>query len=93
LPSDLEGMPLSLLEAMSYGNCCLVSNIPECVEIIGDKAEVFKKGNVDDLTQKLQLLIDNPVGAIAFSFVVENGLKRIGKLIMVEYNQVRNFIK
>ena len=28
LPSDLEGMPLSLLEGMSYGNCCLVSNIP-----------------------------------------------------------------
>ena len=27
LPSDLEGMPLSLLEAMSYGNCCLVSDI------------------------------------------------------------------
>lgn len=25
LPSDLEGMPLSLLEAMSYGNCCLTS--------------------------------------------------------------------
>ena len=22
LPSDLEGMPLSLLEAMSYGNWC-----------------------------------------------------------------------
>ena len=32
LPSDLEGMPLSLLEAMSYGNCCLVSDIPECAE-------------------------------------------------------------
>ena len=30
LPSDLEGMPLSLLEAMSYGNCCVVSDIPEC---------------------------------------------------------------
>ena len=29
LPSDLEGMPLSLLEAMSYGCCCLTSDIPE----------------------------------------------------------------
>ena len=33
LPSDLEGMPLSLLEAMSYGNCCLVSNIDECASV------------------------------------------------------------
>ena len=37
LPSDLEGMPLSLLEAMSYGNCCLVSDIPECAEVVEDK--------------------------------------------------------
>ena len=42
LPSDLEGMPLSLLEAMSYGNCCLVSDIPECAEVVEDKALVFK---------------------------------------------------
>ena len=37
LPSDLEGMPLSLLEAMSYGNCCLVSDIPECAEVVEDQ--------------------------------------------------------
>lgn len=42
LPSDLEGMPLSLLEAMSYGNCCLVSNIPECTEVVEDRALIFK---------------------------------------------------
>lgn len=42
LPSDLEGMPLSLLEAMSYGNCCLVSDIPECTEVVEDKALIFK---------------------------------------------------
>lgn len=54
LPSDLEGMPLSLLEAMSYGNCCLVSDIPECAEIVEDKALIFKKANVDDLKEKLQ---------------------------------------
>lgn len=54
LPSDLEGMPLSLLEAMSYGNCCLVSDIPECTEVVNDKALIFKKSNVEDLKEKLQ---------------------------------------
>lgn len=54
LPSDLEGMPLSLLEAMSYGNCCLVSDIPECAEVIEDKALIFNKSDVNDLREKLQ---------------------------------------
>ena len=43
LPSDLEGMPLSLLEAMSYGNCCLVSDIPECAEVVEDKMNHFQE--------------------------------------------------
>ncbi len=60
LPSDLEGMPLSLLEAMSYGNCCLVSNIPECTEVVEDKALIFKKSNVEDLQEKLQDACDHP---------------------------------
>ena len=60
LPSDLEGMPLSLLEAMSYGNCCLVSDIPECAEVVEDKALVFKKSNVGDLQEKLQDVCDHP---------------------------------
>ena len=60
LPSDLEGMPLSLLEAMSYGNCCLVSDIPECAEVVEDKAVLFRKSDVDDLRQKLQTLCDQP---------------------------------
>lgn len=53
LPSDLEGMPLSLLEAMSYGNCCLVSDIPECTEVVDDKAVLFRKSDISDLRQKL----------------------------------------
>lgn len=36
LPSDVEGMPISLLEAMSYGNCCLVSDIAENMEVVKD---------------------------------------------------------
>lgn len=60
LPSDLEGMPLSLLEAMSYGNCCLVSSIEECTQVVEDHAVVFEKGNIEDLRDKLQALLDCP---------------------------------
>ncbi len=60
LPSDLEGMPLSLLEAMSYGNCCLTSDIPECAEVINEYGVTFKKGDVADLNRKLRLLLENP---------------------------------
>lgn len=59
LPSDLEGMPLSLLEAMSYGNCCLTSDIPECTEVVEDKALIFKKSDVDDLKNCLQDACDH----------------------------------
>lgn len=60
LPSDLEGMPLSLLEAMSYGNCCVVSDIAECAEVVEDKAVVFPKSNVEQLKERLQDLCDHP---------------------------------
>ena len=58
LPSDLEGMPLSLLEAMSYGNCCLVSDIEECTEVVEDKAVTFRRSDVDDLKMKLEELVN-----------------------------------
>jgi len=60
LPSDLEGMPLSLLEAMSYGNCCLVSDIPECTEVVENHAPVFPRGDVPALQDSLQRLCDDP---------------------------------
>lgn len=60
LPSDLEGMPLTLLEAMSYGNCCLTSDIAECTEVVEDKAVTFHKSDSEDLKKKIQRLVDNP---------------------------------
>lgn len=60
LPSDLEGMPLSLLEAMSYGNCCLTSDIPECCEVTEDHAVSFPKGNTAVLKERLQELCSHP---------------------------------
>jgi len=60
LPSDIEGMPLSLLEAMSYGNCCVTSDIPECAEVINECGVTFGKGNVEALAEKLQMLCNEP---------------------------------
>ena len=57
LPSNLEGMANALLEAMSYGNCCLISDIPENTEVVHEKAMWFKKGNAVDLQKKLQTLL------------------------------------
>ena len=59
LPSDLEGMPLSLMEAMSYGNCCLTSDIPECSQVTGECGFTFRKSDTEDLRSKLQFLCDN----------------------------------
>lgn len=79
LPSDLEGMPLSLLEAMSYGNCCLVSDIAECAEVVEDKAVVFEKSNVNALKNKLQELCDD-------AMLVENYKMMASEFVCEKYS-------
>jgi len=59
LPSDLEGMPLSLLEAMSYGNACLVSDIKECADVVEDYGVTFAAGDAKDLERQLNLLCND----------------------------------
>ena len=59
LPSNLEGMSISLLEAMSYGNAVVCSDIPENTAVCGDCAVAFKKADVDDLEKKLRLVLDD----------------------------------
>ena len=60
LPSDVEGMALTLLEAMSFGNCCLVSDIKENTEVVEEHAVSFRKGDVRDLKDKLSALLEDP---------------------------------
>lgn len=57
LPSEVEGMPLSLLEAMSYGCPCLASDIPENREVLEGHGFFFRKGDAADLTVKLAALL------------------------------------
>lgn len=59
LPSEMEGMPVSLLEAMSYGNCCLTSDIPENSEVILDCGETFHSGDVENLRLHLIELLSH----------------------------------
>ena len=60
LPSDLEGMSMSLLEAFAYGNAVLCSDIPENSLVATDRAEYFKKSNVEDLAEKMAYLLAQP---------------------------------
>ncbi len=60
LPSTLEGLPIALLEAMSYGNCCVASNIPENVEALEEYGYMFQNRNSEDLGRVLAELIEHP---------------------------------
>lgn len=53
LPSEVEGMALTLLEAMSYNVPVIVSDIPENTEVVGKKATTFKAGSAKSLKNKL----------------------------------------
>ncbi len=60
LPSKIEGLSLALLEAMSYGLCPLVSNIPENTDVVGSSGETFQVGDAADLARHLEGLIQDP---------------------------------
>lgn len=55
-PSDVEGLSVALLEAMSYGTLCLVSDIPENIEAVDCHGLHFRRGDTDDLAAKLGAL-------------------------------------
>ena len=57
LPSDVEGMPMSLLEAMAYGRCCVTSDIPECADVLAGNGVTFEKGGADSLRAALRDLL------------------------------------
>ena len=59
-PSEIEGLSIALLEAMSYGNACLVSDIPENLEAIGETGFNFISKNVEDLTKQMQKALSDP---------------------------------
>ncbi len=58
LPSDVEGLPLVLLEALGYGTPVLASDIPPNREVLGGLGRTFAAGSVDDLARRLKAALD-----------------------------------
>ena len=79
VPSDIEGMSISLLEALAYGNAVLCSDIPENTLVTEDKAIHFKKSDVADLHNKLQNMCDD-------NLCVENLKHGVDDFILEKYN-------
>jgi len=76
-PSEVEGLSIALLEAMSYGNLCVVSDIPENREALGDTGLSFRSRDIDDLRRVLTVALANPqqreeLGAQARRRVADN---------------------
>ena len=59
LPSTIEGLSNSLLEAMSYGKCVLTSDIPENKVIVEGHGFTFRTGDKEDLKVKLKRLLQD----------------------------------
>ncbi|MBA4369813.1 MAG: glycosyl transferase family 1 [Desulfobacterium sp.] len=78
LPSFHEGLPIALLEAMSYGLSVLVSDIPANLEVGLSQDRYFKCGDVGDLQQKMKILVEKQL--------TEVEKQKIQRQIKTDYN-------
>lgn len=59
-PSTSEGLPITILEAMSHGKCVLSSDIPENLELTLYHGKSFATGKTQDLAEGLAYLLEHP---------------------------------
>lgn len=87
LSSRAEGMPLSLLEAMSCGLMPIVTDVGACKDVVGDTGLIIEGGKISDKLSK----------ALIRAFENEQGSKNLGekarKRIIENYNLDTNFSK
>jgi glycosyltransferase involved in cell wall biosynthesis len=70
-PSQDEGLPITVLEATSYGRCCVATEIPAFSEVIDDGITgfLFPKDDKNSFVQKVANLLNTP----------QENLENIGK--------------
>ena len=76
-PSEIEGLSIGLIEAMSYGMQCVASDIPENREVIGEAGLMFRNKDTDDLQRVLDGSIRDAAGAVEMG---AKARRRVGAL-------------
>lgn len=80
LPSDLEGLPLVMLEAMKEGIPVIASDIPPHQQLIeADKGFLFQAGNFNSCVNSLKQALEQPG-------VREEMAKKAQKHVLANYN-------
>lgn len=96
LPSSHEGLPIALLEALSYGLPVLVSDIPSNLEVVDDTDRVFRMGNIEELSVKIRALSDVRLSASGREAIRLNCVRRynwteIAQKTSAAYEELVNF--
>ncbi len=73
-PSTQEGLPIAVLEEMSYGKAVIAADIPETMEVVAEYGVPFPAGNIDALADAIIDLSADPmlaasIGHVARAFV------------------------
>lgn len=79
-PSETEGLPRALIEAMSRGCVCIGSDAGGIPELL-DKSAIFKSKNVSDLAKKIKFVLNKETLSFQsqrnFEFVKKFGLEKL----------------
>lgn len=77
LPSDVEGLPLVMLEAMRENIPVLASNIPPHQQLIGeDRGLLFQAGNLESCIQGLNQALSQPEQLAAMALQAQDYVKQ-----------------
>ena len=76
-PSSFEGFGIPPMEALACGIPCICSDIPILKEVYKDYVEYFKEHNIDDMSDRISYLLENPLhcnerGKIGKEYVEDN---------------------
>lgn len=83
LPTYVEGLSMTVLEAMTWGIPTITTNITTMPEMLGDKLELFAPGNTEILAGQIIELLNSEVKRVELS---DYYYCRVSKLFSIESN-------